>query len=72
MSETSGIDKILEHLHVEGGRLTVAYDDEEDDWTVAFEFGHEAEDSPMVGGASYATGRNLEVCLNFIADEVGI
>lgn len=38
--------------------------DEIGEWYVAMEFGREAEDSPMVGGAAYGHGTTLEAALN--------
>jgi hypothetical protein len=68
---------VLDHLAGEGGRLTIAFargeiDTPPDDrWIVGYEFGREAEDSDMAGGASYGIGGNLNIALRHVFDEVG-
>jgi hypothetical protein len=68
---------VLDHLAGEGGRLTIAFRQGEvdtppdDRWIVGYEFGREAEDSDMAGGASYGMGANLNQALRQVFDEVG-
>lgn len=42
-----------------------------EEWSVSLEFGKEAEDSDMVGGASYQVGEQLIPCLQRLVEEVG-
>jgi hypothetical protein len=68
---------VLDHLAGEGGRLTIAFRQGEvdtppdDRWIVGYEFGREAPDSDMAGGASYGMGANLNEALRQVFDEVG-
>lgn len=48
--------------------LSVVFD-EAGDYSTAFVFGHEAEDSPMAAGASYGYGKTLVEALKGIVDE---
>lgn len=68
---------LLDHLAGEGGRLAIAFNrgdpgpGKDDSWVVAYEFGREAEDSDMAGGASYGIGGNLNEALRTVFIEVG-
>jgi hypothetical protein len=48
--------KLIGLLHAEGGRLIIHFDKSREEWMVGVEFGQEAEDSDMAGGASYSLG----------------
>lgn len=53
--------KLIDFLRKEGGRLGLSYNPEistDEKWTAACEFGREADDSDMVGGAAYGVGRS--------------
>lgn len=39
---------------------------------IGYEFGKEAEDSPMAGGAAYATGETVEEAVIQLAEQLGI
>jgi len=69
---------LLDHLAGEGGRLVISYtpqspEEESPDerWLVGYEFGREAEDSDMAGGASYGVNATLRDALQHVFDEVG-
>jgi hypothetical protein len=66
------MDKILEFLQRQGGRLMAHYDTSTQDWVVGVEFGRETPDSDMAGGAAYASNADLEVCVQDIRKQVGI
>lgn len=48
---TTAIEHLLSVVEKNEGALAVSFT--KDTWSVACEFGREAEDSPMVGGAAY-------------------
>lgn len=50
---------LLAHMVGQGGALGITHRDIEGEWLVGYEFGQEAEDSPMAGGAAYATAGTL-------------
>jgi hypothetical protein len=65
---------ILDHLAQEDGRLMVSHrpaTDGSERWVVGYEWGHEAEDSDMVGAASYGMGPVLRDALQQVFDEIG-
>jgi len=85
VSQLSGevLIKLLRFLEQEGGSLGIYRSVEQPvqdgqgnrsiaraGWTVALEFGREAEDSDMVGGASYAAESDLFVALTKVAQQV--
>jgi hypothetical protein len=51
--------------------LTVALD-ANGDYSSAFIFGREAEDSPMASGASYGYGGSVPECLKQMIEECGV
>lgn len=56
------------------GAFTVAYDGERKQWSVATEFGFEADDSDMAGGAAYGVGTTDEALapvVERVIDETG-
>lgn len=60
---------IMGHAHQQGqGVLALSYDGQT--WVAAYEFGREAEDSDMAGGASYAQSPHLPDALRRVAEEV--
>jgi hypothetical protein len=64
---------LIEHLTENGGRLVVSYTPGDEDRAVAgYEFGREAEDSDMAGGAAYGMAATLDEALIQMAEQVGI
>lgn len=49
-----------------GGHLTIVFnpEDSETPWIIGSEFGREAEDSPMAGGATYGAAMELSEALD--------
>jgi len=68
------IDNILKHMELHGGRITFATHtvDRKQGWLVGYEFGREAEDSDMAGGAAYGTGPDLDSAVAEVAEQIGI
>ena len=62
--------KLTQFLKSEGGQLVITYNNDKEKWVLGLEFGREAEDSDMAGGASYYSGIDLEWGLNQIVQEV--
>lgn len=52
------LERLVTLIRDQGGTFTVANRDGE--WLIGCEFGREAEDSPMAGGALYGIGRTFE------------
>jgi hypothetical protein len=65
----SALEKLLDHLVEQGGRLSITWDPA-DGAVVAYEFGREAEDSPMYGAAAYAGCDTILEALEIVADQV--
>lgn len=66
------VEIILRNLMEQGGRLVITVDhDRGDPVVVGCEFGQEAEDSPMAGGASYGIGETPEQALATVLGETG-
>ena len=61
-----------------GGVLGISFDPEMGDpetggeWIISCEFGQEAPDSPMRGGASYSSHPDLNTALFEVATEMGV
>lgn len=65
-TQMGGVEKGLTR---EGGRLYVSHD--LDTWVVGIEFGKEAPDSDMAGGAAYGRGETMIEALRQAVDETG-
>ena len=74
--EPEKIGRLIGFLAKEGGHLTIVYSelDERENkpnrWLIGIEFGREAEDSPMVAGASYHVGPDLPGCIDRVIEEL--
>jgi len=69
------LERLLRHLHTNGGRLTILFDPAGESgctepWTLGYEFGKEADDSDMVGGAAYASSLSLGQAVADLYEEV--
>lgn len=70
-TQMGGVEK---GLTSEGGRVVLSHDPdrhEDESWVVGIEFGKEAPDSPMAGGAAYGTGGTMLEALQQAVDETG-
>jgi hypothetical protein len=58
----------------EGGGVLLLHksDDKTSPWMVSFEFGKEAEDSDMVGGAAYGAAETAEEAVKQVAAQCGL
>lgn len=67
------LTKIIETIGSDTGMLSICHDPDSDSdfWLVGLEFGREAEDSPMAGGAAYGTGKTLAEAAERVAEEMG-
>ena len=68
----TALEYILEHMAKqkgEGGLVITAHS--EDEYTIGYEFGSEAPDSPMAGGAAYGIGSATEALVS-VATELGL
>lgn len=63
--------KVARVLEKEGGRLAIAYDHHRAEWVVGLEFGQEADDSDMAGGAAYGTGDTYSEAMAQAAGDLG-
>lgn len=67
------LTQIIEGLIAAGGgtfAITLVSKDKEDEhWVAMAEFGQEAEDSPMVGGASYGMGPSANEAVSTVLTE---
>jgi hypothetical protein len=63
------MDRMQKFLRREGGRLMIATSG--DNWLVGVEFGQEADDSDMAGGAAYASESSITDALEYVLGEVG-
>jgi hypothetical protein len=71
MNAKEKLSAIMGHAERQGRyRLTLGTTETES--FVGYEFGREAPDSPMYGGASYGIGDTLDEALDQVIDEVGI
>lgn len=71
---TDLLTRLITHLGDDEGRLVIVHDPEKEPdqrWMVAYEFGREAPDSDMAGGASYHLSATLTQALLSTAHEVG-
>lgn len=60
---------LLDTLGEQGGSLAINGEDD-GEWIVAIEFGREADDSPMAGGAAYGAGSTMAEALDSAAKEL--
>ena len=66
------LKKLLAYLGEQGGVLIIQKtEDVQPPWMVSFEFGKEAEDSDMVGGAAYGAGE-LEESIRQVVSQCGL
>lgn len=68
-------DQLLDHLQANGGKIVIGCDEDRAygrEWIVGYEFGREAEDSDMAGGAAYGMGPDLDSAVTQVADQVGL
>ena len=64
---------IIGHAERQGPyRFGFGYDDDQKAFFVGYEFGKEAPDSPMFGGASYGSGETLDQALDEVIKECRI
>jgi hypothetical protein len=69
--ERSSLALILTHMNKEKvGQLVITLNDRHE-WVVGYEFGKEAEDSPMSAGASYGLSSALYQALDQVVKEIG-
>jgi hypothetical protein len=61
---------IVEHMGRQQGAFAISYAGPNSGWIASYEFGQEAEDSPMAGGASYGADHNLVVAVEQVAKEI--
>lgn len=70
------MDELIKFLEKQGsGRFAVSFLPDQDSgmpWTVMAEFGREAEDSNMAGGAAYGVGNSFEEAFAQLKNEIGI
>lgn len=64
------IGTLFEHAAENGPARLALIHDEDGSWSVSYEFGAEAPDSTMAGGAAYGTGSTLEVALSQAVGEL--
>lgn len=65
-------DDISVFLGKEGGSFALSYSKKRNEWMAALEFGQEAPDSPMVGGAAYAVHEVPAVAVEMCLRKAGI
>jgi hypothetical protein len=67
-------DQLLDHLKGEGGHIVITFreDHHGSEWVVGYEFGREAPDSDMAGGAAYGMGPDLDSAVTQVTDQVGL
>lgn len=66
------MDDLIKFIERHGGGIGVMFNDGNHEWTVAVEFGREAADSDMAGGASYGIGESLDEALLTVRQELGL
>lgn len=54
---------LFRHIEQNEGRLVISQTSK-GEWVIGYEFGKEAEDSDMAGGAAYGIGPSLTMALN--------
>ncbi len=67
------LERLLRHLHTNGGRLVINHysgSGRTEPWMLGYEFGAEADDSNMAGGAAYASSLSLEQAVADLYEEV--
>lgn len=65
------IDTIITGLAREGGGFGIVFNMERGKWFTSLEFGREAEDSPMAGGAAYGVSATAEEAIRQIVEQTG-
>ena len=69
------LKKLVKYLDEQDGGGALVIQRTEDDavpWMVSFEFGKEAEDSDMVGGAAYGAADTAEEALKQVVSQCGL
>lgn len=69
MDRYDALDRIIDTLEG-GGNFGMGRKDENGDWIAASEFGREAPDSPMAGGAAYGAGDTADEALVQLAKDL--
>lgn len=64
---------VADHMMTYGGRLVISFQfGRANGATVGYEFGREADDSDMAGGASYGIGATVDEAMIAMAEALGI
>lgn len=65
--------KLFEHMKVNGPfHFGIVRNPIDNNFSVAYEFGAESEDSPLYGGAAYGIGDTLGEALEMVYKDIGI
>lgn len=63
------LDTLLQHAQ-KNKPFLIGLGHDEDEWSISYEFGREAPDSPMVGGAAYGVDQDFEVAMRQVLDDL--
>lgn len=74
VSTADMIEMVLRYVEDQGGIVAFVRKDSDGskEWVVSAEFGKEADDSPMAGGAAYGLDADLRVAVEAVAADCGL